>query len=162
MTSPNKIVCLAGLIIAGLLPARFHAQTAENDFTVQVTLAGVCEASNANAQTVNFGVYTAYQAAAQNSNEIELQFRCTRGLMPVSVAFDSGTGRGVLQGLNYALTASSVPVTQAGDSATADSIGSADTVSYRVSGTMPANQAGSCPDTTCGPAAHVRTLVLTY
>lgn len=138
------------------------AQTAENTFTVEVTLAGVCEALNSGSQTVDFGSYTAFQSTDQNSSEIELVFRCTRGLTPVAAVFDGGAGAGVLQGLNYALTASAVPVIAAGDEATADSIGSADTVAYRVTGTIPANQAGTCALATCGPITQTRTLVLTY
>lgn len=139
-----------------------NAQTTESTFTVEVTLEGVCEAANAGSQSVDFGSYTAFQSSAQNANEIELVFHCTRGLSPVSVAFDSGTGAGVLRGLNYVLTASSIPTTEAGDDATPSAIGSADTVTYRVTGTMPANQAGTCAQATCGPAAQMRTLVLTY
>jgi hypothetical protein len=158
----RRVGCLAGWLVVALPSAPCNAQTAENEFAVQVALAGVCEAENSGSQTVDFGVYTAFQSTVQNANEIELVFRCTRGLTPVSIMFDNGSGSGVLQGLNYALTATSVPVTTAGDDATSDSIGSADIVSYRVTGTMPANQAGTCAVTSCGPAAHVRTLVLSY
>src|ERR1051325_2671796 len=94
---------------------------------------------------------------------VTLTFDCTRGLAPVSVAFDTvnGTaaGVGVLAGLQYSLSTSAA-TTVAGIAASTTTSGTADAVSYSVSGSMPANQAGTCGTATCA-ASHTRTLIVT-
>ena len=161
-----KIGLLAGLAAVALVaPAAQAASTVNNNFTVSVTLSSRCVATNSGAATLDFGTYTAFQAAAQTpAAPVTLTFDCTRGLAPVSVAFDTvnGTaaGVGVLAGLQYSLTASSA-TTVAGIAASTTSIGTADAVSYSVSGSMPANQAGTCGTASCA-ASHTRTLIVTY
>jgi hypothetical protein len=156
-----SFVGVALVLTFGTLVPLVQAASADNTFEVSVSLTSACEATNDDTQTVNFGNYSAFQGTAQSSNSVSLSFRCTRGYTPVSVAFDGGSGTGVLQGLHYALTAAA-PTTETGSSATADSIGSADIITYVVSGTMPANQAGACALASCGPASQVRTLMITY
>jgi len=154
----------AALAVAMTMPV-MAAQTVNNNFTVSVQLASLCMAKNSGATTLNFGTYTAFQGTAQTpAAPVTLTFDCTRGLAPVSVAVDTTNGTaagvGVLAGLQYALTASSA-TTVAGIAASTSTIGTADAVSYSVSGTMPADQAGTCGTATCS-ASHTRTLIVTY
>jgi hypothetical protein len=141
------------------------AATTSSNFTVQVTLSSQCAATNSGTTTVSFGTYTAFQGAAQGSNSVNLTFQCTRGFAPVSVAFDvvNGTaaGVGVLAGLQYTLTAAP-PTLTAGTAATTATIGTGDIRTYAVSGSMPANQAGTCGASSCGPLTHTRTLIVTF
>ncbi|HEX4331194.1 MAG TPA: hypothetical protein VH040_03575 [Usitatibacter sp.] len=142
-----------------------HAATTSSNFTVQVTLSSQCAATNSGTTTVSFGTYTAFQGTAQGSNSVNLTFQCTRGFAPVSVAFDTvngtATGVGVLSGLQYTLTAAA-PTLVAGTAATTATIGTGDVRTYAVSGSMPALQAGTCATSTCGPATHTRTLIVTF
>jgi len=159
-----KFGLIAGaLALASAIPAT--AGTVSNGFTVSVNLSSRCIATNASAPTLDFGTYTAFQAAAATpATPVTMTFDCTRGLAPVSVAFDTTNGTaagvGVLVGLQYGLTASSA-VTTAGTAASTTTIGTADAVSYSISGSMPANQAGTCGAATCA-GSHTRTLIVTY
>ena len=154
---------LAAAVLAAVVPAVHAASPAPNNFTVQVNLSSQCEATNDGTQTVDFGTYTAFGAAA-NAPAVGLTFRCTRGFAPVSVAFDTvdanstAAGVGVLAGLQYTLTAAAA-VVSAGTAASSATIGTGDTRTYNVSGTMPALQAGTGAG---GAASHTRQLILTY
>jgi hypothetical protein len=156
----------AGAAIAGLMMASAaQAATTNNDFTVKLTqLTSQCAATNSGSTTVDFGTYVAFQGTANTGTSVNLQFQCTRGFAPTSVAFDvvNGTaaGVGVLSGLQYTLSAGA-PGTVAGTAASVTTIGTGDAVTYAVSGTMPANQAGSCGTATC-TASHTRTLIVTF
>ncbi|HLX24891.1 MAG TPA: hypothetical protein VKR38_16200 [Usitatibacter sp.] len=149
---------------AWVLPAA-QAATTSNNFNVSVTLTSQCAATNSGTTTVSFGTYTAFQATAATSNSVNLTFQCTRGFSPVSAAFDivNGTaaGVGVVQGLQYTLTAGA-PTTTAGTAATTATIGTGDIKTYAVSGTMPAGQAGQCAAASCGPTTQLRTLIVTF
>lgn len=153
-------------MLAATIPA-VNAATTNNNFQVSVTLSSQCKATNSGTTTVDFGTYTAFQAGAATGTPVNLTFDCTRGFAPSSVAFDTtngtSTGGGVLQGLHYDLTAGAAS-TVAGTAATsaAAAIGTADAVTYAVSGNMPANQAGACATASCGPTAHTRTLIVTF
>jgi hypothetical protein len=157
----------AFLAVAGILAMIPGAQaaTTSNNFNVTVTLTSQCAATNSGTTTVAFGTYTAFQAAALPGSAVNLTFQCTRGFPPVSVAFDvvNGTaaGVGVVQGLQYTLTAAA-PTTVAGAAATTASIGTGDAVTYAVTGTMPAGQAGTCATASCGPTTQLRTLIVTF
>src|SRR5688572_17702340 len=82
-----------------------QAADISNDFTVQVVLSSQCRAMDTGTKTLDFGTYTAFQATQQDATPIDIEFECTRGLVPTTVAFDivNGTaiGGGVLGGLNY-------------------------------------------------------------
>ncbi len=138
-----------------------QAGTANNNFTVSTSLTSMCTATNSGTQTVDFSTYTAFQAGVQNSTTVNLLFQCTRGLTAPTVAFDTGSGAGVIAGLQYNLTAAAAVFT-AGTAATTASIGSGDQYSYAVSGTMPANQAGTCATTSCPGVTQARILIVTF
>ena len=150
-----------GLVLASTA----QAGTTNNNFNVSTSLSSQCSATNSGSTTVDFATYTAFQVAPQTSTSVNLQFQCTRGFAPMSTAFDTlnGTaaGVGVLVGLQYTLTAGSASIV-AGTAATTATIGTGDAVTYAVSGTMPAGQAGTCATATCGPTSHVRTLIVTF
>ena len=168
ITRAARVLRRAALVaVAGILAAIPGAQaaTTSNNFNVTVTLTSQCAATNSGTTTVAFGTYTAFQAAAQPGSAVNLTVQCTRGFSPVSVAFDvvNGTaaGVGVIQGLQYTLTAAA-PTTVAGTAATTATIGTGDVKTYAVSGTMPAGQAGTCAVSSCGPTTIVRTLIVTF
>lgn len=157
----SAIALVAMMWVAGAAQAQL---TTSNNFTVQVSLASRCEATNSGTRTVNFGTYEAFQQTTQNSNSQTLFFRCTRTFPIVGVAFDTveGTavGEGVLAGLRYVLTATAQTV-QNGSPATTGNIGSPDLRNYVVSGTMEPDQAGTCTTATC-TLSHSRTLIMTF
>ncbi len=140
-----------------------QAADISNDFTVQVVLSSQCRAVATGTKTLDFGTYTAFQATQQDATAIDIEFECTRGLAPTTVAFDAvnGTaiGGGVLGGLNYDMEYATAVVTD-GDAATsaAGDIGTADLRSYEISGSMAALQAGEL----LLPVTHTRTLIVSY
>ncbi len=156
---------LIGAAVGLALASTAQAGTTNNNFNVSTSLSSQCSATNSGSTTVDFATYTAFQVAPQTSTSVNLQFQCTRGFAPVSTAFDTvnGTaaGVGVLVGLQYTLTAGSASIV-AGTAATTATIGTGDAVTYAVSGSMPAGQAGACATATCGPTSHVRTLIVTF
>ena len=156
---------LVGATIGIALASTAQAGTTNNDFNVSTSLTSQCSATNSGSTTVDFGTYTAFQVAPQTSTSVNLQFQCTRGFAPTSTAFDTvnGTaaGVGVLVGLQYTLTAGAAS-TVAGTAATTATIGTGDAVTYAVSGSMPAGQAGTCAAASCGPTTVVRTLIVTF
>ncbi len=164
-----KKLILAASIAAAVagLSAPLQAATVNSNFTVSVTLDARCTANNSGTQTVNFGTYTAFGAAVTAPN-VNLTFDCTRNLAAPTVGFDTGSAYGVLAGLNYQLTNGAPSKTTTGTAATAvaGGIGSADTWTVAVGGTMAANQAGDCAggtQTSCNTATTAtRTLILTY
>ncbi|MES2625704.1 MAG: spore coat protein U domain-containing protein [Pseudomonadota bacterium] len=134
-----------------------------NQFTVSVTLSSQCRAKDDDTKTLDFGTYTAFSASAVDATPIDIEFECTRGLAPSSVAFDAtnGTaiGGGVIAGLNYDMEFDTAVVTD-GDEATevAGEIGTADLRSYEITASMAALQAGTDGATD----NHTRTLIVSY
>ncbi len=160
----NKLLAAliaSGALLATAIPAA-NAATTTNDFDVSVTLSSQCEATNDATTTVDFGTYAAFQPGAATGTPVNLTFDCTRGFSPSSVAFDTVNGNaagvGVLQGLQYTLSAGA-PTTVAGTAATTATIGTADVKTYNITGNMPAGQAGTGAG---GPSSHTRTLIVTF
>ncbi|MFW5431631.1 MAG: spore coat protein U domain-containing protein [Methylophilaceae bacterium] len=163
----NKLLATliaSSALLVTAMPAS-SAVTASNSFDVSVTLSSQCKATNSGSTTVDFGTYTAFQPAAATGTPVNLTFDCTRGFSPASVAFDTANGTaagvGVLQGLQYTLT-DGAATTVAGTAASTATIGTADVKTYNITGTMPANQAGTCAAGSCGPTSHTRTLIVTF
>ena len=164
----KRIFMAVTACIALLAPSFAFSQTSESsNFQVTVNLSSRCAATNSNALTADFGTYVAFQTTPVATNVIDLNFTCTRGFAPASVAFDTvggaANGNGVFPNvnLNYSLNIGAVRVTQ-GTDATATDIGTATTRTYPVSGYMQAGQAGNCATATCGPDSVTRTLILTF
>jgi hypothetical protein len=157
----KKILAAAVLTVA-MIPAA-HAVTITNNFTVAVNLTSQCRALASGTLTSDFGTYTAFGAAA-SAPAISVNFECTRGFAPTSVAFDTvgadstAAGVGVIAGLQYTLTAAAGAVV-AGTAASSTTIGTGDTRPYSITGTMPAGQAGTGAG---GAATQVRQLIVSY
>lgn len=147
-----------------------QAATAGGSFNVTVTLTSKC--TMAAVSDLAFGTYTSFQSGTQIAPPVTATLTCTRGMLAsgVTAAFDilaagstaadpatNGVGAGVLAGLQYDITAIPGAVI-AGTAASANSIGTADTRPFTISGSMAADQAG-----VDGPnATQVRTLTITY
>lgn len=157
----RSILALSAL--ASVSTSLTQAADISNAFQVTVTLSSQCRAVDTGTKTLAFGTYTAFRATALDATPIDIEFECTRGLVPTTVAFDTtnGTaiGGGVVAGLNYDLAFAAAVVTD-GDDATsaANDIGTADLRSYEITGSMPADQAGEVGAT----ASHTRTLIVSY
>src|SRR5476651_384916 len=125
----KRVLAAAAVAAAFATVPTAQAATTPNNFNVSTTLTSQCAATNSGTTTVDFGTYVAFQGTAQASTSVNLQFQCTRGFAPTSVAFDTvnGTaaGVGVLAGLQYTLSAGA-PGTVAGSPATVTSIGTGD------------------------------------
>lgn len=164
----NKLLMSAAMaaMFGAMIPAA-QAATVNSGFAVRVNLTAVCTATTVGTPAVDFGVYTAFTGPATAAPTAAVTFNCTRGLATPTVAFDTGTGYGVIAGLNYNLTASA-PVIAAGSAATAvlGGTGTADGYTYTITGSMAAGQAGACVGTTAtacaGVQSQARTLIVTY
>ena len=113
-------------------------------FPVTIVQPASCTISTAPG-TVAF-TYTAFQAAASNASTT-FGVTCTN-LLPYTMALDATTA--VISGLQYTLGLSSAGAT-----------GSGVAQSYTISGTMPANQAGTCGTSSCA-ATQPRTITISY
>ena len=167
MKASNLIRALA--IAAGFLAVSSGASaqsllsTANVD--VSVTLTSQCKwATSAPASmAVNFGTYTAFQVAAKTPAAPQtFAVQCTRnfGTSPTvtwDTAGGTAAGVGVVAGLQYALSVSAGAPT-AGTAASTSTIGTPDAITYTLSGSMPAGQAG---DASLGATA-TRTLTMTF
>jgi hypothetical protein len=154
---------LALSALASVSTSLTHAADISNDFSVTVTLSSQCRAVDTGTKTLAFGSYTAFRGTALDATPIDIEFECTRGLVPTTVAFDAvnGTaiGGGVVGGLNYDLAFGTAVVTPGTDATSAaDDIGSGDLRSYEITGSMPADQAGEVGEAT----SHTRTLIVSY
>ena len=163
-THMKKLLISAATAAALAVPAAALAATASSNFNVTATLTSVCSATNSGSPTIAFGTYTAFGAAiGPITVSPGVTFQCTRGLPTPTAAFDTTapgtTTGGVINGLQYTLTAPVGSKTTTGTAATAASIGSADVYTYTFDGTIPAGQAGD-PTQTPGPVT--RTLTITY
>jgi hypothetical protein len=132
---------------ATLAPSAF-SQVVTGSVTTQVNLTSKCRWQGGTAPTgvtVDFGTYAAFQTTANTAATANVVFECTRGFGTApTISWDGSTAYGVVAGLNYQLSVSA-PVRVAGTAATAAAagIGSADTVTYTLGGTMPADQVGA-------------------
>jgi spore coat protein U-like protein len=166
----KTILVLAGVAsMLASVPAA-QANTVGGPFIVTVTLDSKC--TMAAIGNLAFGAYTAFQGGVQTATNTTATLTCTRGLGGVTAGFDNNVlngatgaaaatnaaGAGVLAGLQYDILATPGTPT-AGAVASATSVGSADTLPFVISGTMPAAQAGATP---VGAATQTRTLTITY
>lgn len=165
--------CLATLCAALGSPAALAA-TSTHDFNAQVTLTSKCSVKAKTGTTLDFGTYKSFQTTANTATALKIEFECTRkyGSIP-TVEFDVGTdktssasaakatGSGVVSGLQYTLSVAAGVLT-AGTDASTSSIGTPDTYMFSVTGSMPADQAGSCASASCASQMQARTLTITY
>jgi hypothetical protein len=146
---------------ATLAPSAF-AQAVGGTVTTKVNLTSQCRwagTGTAFGVTVDFGAYTAFQTTANTATAPTVVFECTRGFGTApSIAWDGATAGGVVAGLNYTLSVTG-PVKVNGTAATSSSIGTADTETITLGGTMPADQAGAGAG---GSTTATRTLTVTF
>lgn len=127
------------------------SQSVTGNFDVTVNLQARCQLAAVAGTTLAFGNYTAFQAGSINSNSIAYTLSCTRNFGTPVVSFDvlgggadaAADGSGVVGGLRYTI-ASTIGTVTAGAAATASpsSIGSADTRSISLLGTIAGGQVG--------------------
>jgi hypothetical protein len=165
----NKLKIVALLISAGFASEGALAATANANFDVTVALTTQCRVASGSATALGFGTYTAFQGTALAATPATITFECTRGLAAPTIAFNSGvdmttsaagataTGEGVVGGLRYTLAVGAATVT-AGTAATTTAIGTAATYAHSITGSIPANQAG----TSGAATTQARSLVITY
>ena len=123
-------------------------------FTTLITVNPTCALSTTPGP-VNFGTYTAFQGSAGTANT-SFTTTCTNG-HGYSMSLD--TYSGVVTGLNYSLALGTAA--GSGSAAPLAATGTGAVQTFYISGTMPANQAGTCPTGTC-LGSNVHTLTITY
>lgn len=123
--------------------------TTTNTFPVSVINPAVCSITSVG--NIGFGAYTAFRATPLVSPNANIVVNCTPSLS-YSLALDANSG--VVSGLNYTLTINSLvpPV---------NSSGTGPGQTHIMTGTMPANQVGSCATSSCS-GSDPRTLIITY
>lgn len=169
----NKLLAALALSLAAMVPVAM-ASTVSNNFTVTATLNSACQAGNSGTQTIAFGTYTAFQAAAITPAAINLTFNCTHKYAPISIVFDTvlgtssaagatATGAGELNGVRYTLSAAAGTTAAGTDAVVATATAATqDVVTYAVTGAMAGLQPGECVTATCGPTSQIRSMIVTY
>jgi hypothetical protein len=167
----KKIALIAALGVMGATSAM--AQTASGNFDVNVTLTSACRMTTTT-PALNFGTYVAFRNTALTATPVAIAFECTRGFGAApQVQFDAptygttsavgatATGEGVLAGLRYTMGVSNTATTPgtAPVVATLGDIGTPTSYTYTVTGSMPANQAGTAA---AGVQTHVRQLIVSF
>jgi spore coat protein U-like protein len=148
---------LAALALCGAA----NAATATGPFAVTVNFTSACQATTP-APTLAFGAYTAFGAAATASATIA--FECSRGTSATAVSVSNGAANGLFTtaNLQYTLTLPATPIASSGGTAaTAAAIGTADTLSITVNGTLP-QQAGASNSGTATTDTDNRTITITF
>ncbi|AMO22882.1 hypothetical protein GCM10027034_33740 [Ramlibacter solisilvae] len=170
------------LIAAALaFSAAASAGTDQTNFNVSVSVTPVCKIKTG-ASDINFGTYTPFtQTTITLANATSATFRCSHGLTP-TIGFDAsdaartasatGTGaptaEGVLAGLRYTMTGSTVAAAlSAGSAGTvavagAGGTGGVDSVAKEYTFSISAVMAGGQAGDTSGTTSHQRTLMMTY
>ena len=142
-------------VLSGLGTSALAVTTA-NTFNVTANLTAQCLINTA-ASALDFGTYTAFGSASNSAPTTAISFKCSKGTALTSVAFDTGSGSGVVMGLAYTMTVGT-GVLVSGTAATATVGATADVTTYTVTGGMASGQAGAGS----GSASVLRTLTLTY
>jgi len=142
------------ILVAALAALSLHAHAAgdaSQAFTVEASLVAKCETTHTTNPTITIPAYTAFGAA--KSENTDIAFKCTKGLTPTDVEFDTGGDGGTLKGLVYSLTVGTAAVT-------ADAASGGDVRTYNVVATMAAGQAGD--NNPAAPASKAHTLKITF
>lgn len=146
----KKLSILASALLAGLVSASAQAATATNTFDVTINLTSVCKISTV--PTIAF-TYTSFQSAAAPASS-SFDVLCTNTLPITSITLDSAGVTDSATNLAYTLALGAVPTA---------GTGAAQTIS--ITGSMAADQAGTCATATCDNALatnKTRTLTITY
>ena len=116
-----------------------------NTFPVTITNPASCTVTSI--QNVAFGTYVAFRSTPLAAPAADIVLNCTAQL-PYTLALDATSG--VVAGLNYSLVLSANSSRGTGPGQT-----------HTITGTMPANQAGTCSSGSCS-ASQSHTLTITY
>jgi len=148
----KKLISAAVLGTMALASASSFAasQTATGQFNVAVSLTSVCKISTV--PTANFN-YTSFQSTAATFSS-SFDVMCTNTLPISSITLDSTAVTDTATNLAYTLALGAAPTA---------GTGVAQTVS--ITGSMAANQAGTCATATCANTSSTnkqRTLTITY
>jgi spore coat protein U-like protein len=119
--------------------------SATSTFNVSIINPATCTFTSI--ENVAFGTYIAFRNTPLTAPNSNIVINCTQNL-PYSLSLDTATG--VVVGLNYSLTLNVTSNRGTGLNQT-----------HTLSGTMPANQAGTCSSGTC-TGSDPRTLIITY
>lgn len=120
--------------------------TVTKKLSVQITNPAQCTFTS-NIADVAFGNYVAFRNTPLTAPSSNIVLNCTKEL-PYSLSLDATNG--VVVGLNYSLTLN-----------VSSNRGTGLNQTHTISGTMPANQAGTCATGTCA-GTDIRTLTITY
>lgn len=141
------LVVALGLTAVGMSA---NAATATGQFDVTINLTSACEI--ASSPTAAF-TYTSFQATAATFSS-SFNVRCTNTLPITSITLDSTSVTDAATNLAYTLALGAAPAAGTGANQ-----------SVTITGSMAANQAGTCATATCTNAASAnkqRTLTITY
>lgn len=161
-----RAIAVAAAFAAVGSTASAQSMLSNANVTVSVTLTSQCKwtTSAPAGLAVAFGTYTAFRNTPLTpATPATFSVTCTRnfGTSP-TVTWDTtngtNTGIGVLAGLQYSLSVTGGAPTP-GTAADTTTIGTGDVIVYTLSGSMPADQAGTA---TAGLASHVRQLTMSF
>eukprot|EP01092_Planopodium_desertum_P013623 TRINITY_DN66563_c0_g1_i1.p2 TRINITY_DN66563_c0_g1~~TRINITY_DN66563_c0_g1_i1.p2 ORF type:complete len:147 (+),score=44.48 TRINITY_DN66563_c0_g1_i1:27-467(+) len=145
----KKLALIAALGLSSLAMSS-HAATATGNFDVTINLTSACLISSA--PTAAF-TYTSFQGTAATFAS-SFNVKCTNTLPITSVTLDSTAVTDNATNLAYTLALGAAPAAGTGVDQ-----------SINITGSMAANQAGTCATATCTNAAATnkqRTLTITY
>lgn len=147
----KKILLPLATALAVLGAADASAATNNTPFNVTVQLTAVCAVTSAGIADVAF-TYTSFQTTVANSTGGGFNVKCTQGL-GYSFSFNpSGAGTMPSTGLTYSLTAPG------------GGTGNAANQAYTITGTMAANQGGTCATVggICNDTDATKQLTITF
>lgn len=145
-----KKLALAAALGLAAVGMSAHAATATGTFDVTINLTSACEI--ASAPTAAF-TYTSFQATAATFSS-SFNVRCTNTLPITSITLDSTSVTDAATNLAYTLALGAAPAAGTGANQ-----------NVTITGSMAANQAGTCATATCtnGSSGNKqRTLTITY
>ena len=146
----KKPIVLISLAATALLTNNVMAATAINTFSVGVTLTSVCRIVTV--PTAAF-TYSSFQVVASTISS-SFTVQCTNTLPISNIALDATATTDQATNLAYTLALGTLPTVGTGIAQT-----------VTITGSMAANQAGTCATATCTNAASTnktRTLTITY
>jgi hypothetical protein len=157
-----RAVSTAFAVLAFASGASAQVVLSSANVNVKVNLTSQCKlAAAAPTLAVDFGSYTAFQAgAAAPATPQTFDVKCTHnfGTAP-TVTWDTGSGLGVISGLQYTLSLSGGTPAKGAD-ATATTGAGADTITFTLDGSMPGLQAGD--NAGAGAQTASRTVTLKF
>jgi len=145
---------VAAAMFSTAMPAAQAASTGATPFNVLVSFTSLCTV--ASIPNLNFGTYTAFGSASVATPATSVTVTCTRGLPATpTLAFDAAGG--TVAGLSYSVSVG-LTTPAFGNPATIASIGTADTYTIGINGSMAGGQAGD----SSALQTDTRTVVITY